>query len=270
MTLGGVVRVDKFKRQLQHYRAEFSRNAAVELKRQARLFVFDCIKLTPPFPQTSPNSTSLNAHRAAGDNATFRDIGIVFKPIKEISGPRRGTQQTMKGLGFIRDEKLRNQVEKYALAGDTHAVMKILERIKVDAGVLQTVDAGLHKARRDKRGRVRRKGRPWVVLDTTSLKGYIRHKLSHVGMAKSGWQRPYYANGGARLPAWISRHPVRGIYSSGRDGSGFYERVGNDIPWIQDTGAELRIIGRATDNRIRNLSIEMAKLVQHAKRKAGF
>lgn len=277
MRVQGAVRVDKFQRQLQYFRKEFSKDARLELKRQARLFVYDCIKFTPPFTPAT-HQEPFNVQRAVGERATVRDIGKVFVGTENV-GPRAsrtaqaifGSDPAIPGLKFLEgNPKLKAQVRKYVAAGNIEAIQTLLNRMNITAPVIRTPDPDLHRLRRNNRGRVRKGGQRWIVMDTQSLKSYVRHKVGHVGLAKSGWQRPYYAVGGQKLPQWISRHPVRGIYESGHDDAGFYERVGNDIPWIQGTGAELHIIGRATQNRIRNLSIEMAKLVAHNRRKAGF
>lgn len=277
MTALGSVRVDKFHRAIQVFRREFSRNADLELKRQGRLFVKTCIQLTPPFPQTSPMASSLSQHRKTGENATVRDINKVFVPIEGDVKFRKG-KPGFAGLSFdwipdaARRERVKQTILGYARSGNIAAIDAMLQRMKHKnfTNVIQFVDPALHKMRRDRRGRVRKGKGAFLVADSYGLKRYIEGKVRNVGLAKSGWQRPYYALGGPRLPAWISEHPVRGIFSDGRDPRGLFVHVGNDIPWIQSTGQELHIMERATHQRARNMAIEMAKLVEHSRRRARF
>lgn len=275
MTATGSVKVEKFKRAVAHFQKEFSRDARLELKRQARLFVHDCIKFTPPFTEATQQE-SFNAQRRAGEKAVFNDLKRVFHPVLGEVNPMRGLSAApFTGLKMFQDTKLAARARKYISTGNSYALEQLINtvsrgRVKFTPPVQQGADPELHRLRRNKRGRTRKGGGPYLVMDNAHLRRYIGDKMENVGLAKSGWQRPYYATGGAQLPAWISRHPVRGVYHDGQDARGFFERVGNDIPWIQDTGAEVRIMERAAANRARNMAVEMARLVQHARRKAGF
>jgi hypothetical protein len=138
------------------------------------------------------------------------------------------------------------------------AIRVILDRLGVNRnqGVRLDAGIGLHQQARGRNGRVKA-GRPWLILNAKSIRTVERIRLAMVGNAKSGWMKAARALGLA-LPQWIARG-AKGIYESHLAGDKPYIIMGNPVPYIQATGAELRIINRAMKNRVVLIEKEVAK-----------
>jgi len=265
----------KYEGAVRQYMRELHKTGVEELKRQGKLFVEQCIKLTPPYPQERPLVSTEREQLRVGQGAVIRDLQKLFKPIsKDVKIPRgiQGVQWPkfkIHGKNPVENARLQRSIDKYARAGDTTALDTIFKRLKVRySGLINQVDAQLHKMRRNRRGRVTGKKGFFLVSDTDSIEYYLGKKLANIGVAKSGWKKAYYALGGKKLSNWISRHNGAGVYRPGFTNPNLlFVDVGNAVPFIQEAGRELQIIDRARASRARNLAVELKKVQAHLARK---
>lgn len=236
------------------------KEAAKVVRDEARLFVQDVIKHTPPFGPT-PSTETYNEQRRIGENAVERDIKRTYQGLEELKLFKGG------------DEKLLDRLRKLARQRRVEDLKDTLRDLGIkNPEVFIEVDPNYHAGKRDRRGRVRSgKGRATtnraIVLKETTLRRYIREKKAHVGKAKAGWVTA--AQGlGISLPKWITRHSQPGQFiDKTHDARQPSVTVANLVSWIQDTGADLRIINRALENRVRVMKIKLEKILEAAKRR---
>jgi hypothetical protein len=228
---------------------EASDAAVQQLKREARLFVEECVYLTPPYPQTAPLNTSLNEHRRAGEKAVIKGLQSVYKPLGQPISIPRGITETEWApfqLHGKDSERLNKKIVEYANARNTSALTTMFKRLRIRyAGLLEQADPWFHLQRRDRFGRVRKGNGTYIVMDRSSVTALMKHRIGYVGYAVSGWRLAFGALGG-KLPAWITRHNGPGIYEPGfSDKNHPWVRVGNAVPYIQENAMKLGIIARA-------------------------
>lgn len=237
----------EFANQILNLQRVTQRALADVVKDEARLFVQDAIKMTPPFG-SSPNQESFASQKRVGEAAVKRDLGRSFT----ILDPSK-----------IRDRRVRKDLEKAARKGDMETVKRLLLYCKIPVNsVLREATAAEHAKLRDKRGRVQKWQKVWV-LRTQSVGRVLRAARSHIGRGKAGWMEAAKALG-VKVPDWISRH----VSSPGRvqDLTKGTDKpriiVSNEVPFIQEAGADLRIVNRAMANRIRNIKVKIEKAVR--------
>lgn len=224
---------------------------------QARLFVRDAIKLTPPFGGHAI-SESFSVQRKVGEKAVARDVGRVFK-----------SKASLKILANPKNPILAAALAKAIQKKDKPAVEAILSNIGTKLSVLVQPDESTHRARRGARGRVR-KGQSYLVLDERALKRYTKEKVSHVGKAKAGWLASARALNVPGIPAWITRHggETPGLIRF-EDTPGEYAiTVGNLVRWAPDF-AGVRIIEAAFENRIRGMTKQAEAILAYELKKAA-
>lgn len=250
--------------QLMNQLRDMQRKSATQvLKDQARLFVRDCARMTPPFGD-SPINESWSAQRKLGEAATAADVQAVFQPIdpegmaKFISGtPKRKA-------AFIK------RISNYARRGDIEAIRKIVIDIGYPCqGVLKEVSPRAHERERGKRGRVMtKKLRPWLILSKNSLKRYIKEKIGHVGKAKAGWAKAA-AQVGLNLPNWITRHAgtSRGLCEDQTEHPTMPSiTIGNLVAWAQEFEGLFGVVRPALRQRERAMKKQLEILMQKTAR----
>lgn len=242
----------EFEKQIHQVIAATGKDAGEVVTQEAKLFVQDVIRFTPPF-STGPSTESYNQQRRTGENAVQRDIKRVMTAVEDI-----------KFLSHIRKKEIRDRVEKLIRKRDTEGLKVVLRSLGIPvATVLVEADPKMHARRRDRRGRVQRsKGVINVVMRGLTLKRYIREKQSHVGQGKSGWLAA--ARGlGIKLPAWITRH--QGAPGKFIDNTKNTKQpsitVGNLVDYVQESGSRLQIIERALRNRARNMKAKVDRII---------
>ena len=226
------------------------------LKSQSRLFVRDCVKFTPPMTYGAEYSESWAKQKKIGDNAVKTQVGMSFQDIRDLK-VWEGAEE--KG-------EISHSLRKAVRTQNLEAIRTILGRLGVNRnqGVRLDAGIGLHQKMRGRTGRVKA-GRPWVILNARSIRTVERIRLAMVGNAKSGWMKA--ARGlGLALPQWIAKGG-KGIYEAHLAGEKPYIIMGNPVPYIQSTGAELRIIARAMKNRVKLIEKEVVKAHQAVMRK---
>jgi hypothetical protein len=209
------------------------------LMEEARLFVRDAIRATPPFARAT-YSESFNVQRRLGEGAVKRDIGGLFK--------------TQDSLGFVknpRNMKLAVDMLNAIKRRDAQAANAILKNVGVDMAAIASADPGVHQSARGRRGRVVSR-RKYLVLDARSVAQFIKTKQSHVGRAKAGWV-PAARALGLQLPGWITRHSTPGIYKPDYENASMPAvTVGNLISFGSDF-SHLRIVQAALNNRVKSM-----------------
>lgn len=240
------VRKEEFGRQLERISMVTGREIGTVIRQEAKLFVKDVLKLTPPFG-TAPSTESLNAQKKVGERAVERDIRRVFSTLD---------------LTKIRSPKIKHDLERLVRKGDLEGVRRVLRAMGIPArDVLREADPKLHEGQRDRRGRIQSRKNIWVVKDG-SVKRYVREKQKHVGKAKSGWLMAARALG-VSVTNWISRHSGAGVFvDRTRDRKKPMVRVGNAVDFIQGSGAELQIVKRALQNRVRNMKAKIERVLR--------
>lgn len=244
----------------------YRKDAAKLLRREVKLMVKEVSKFTPPF-SSATSQESFAAQRKVGENATARDITKVFRPLAPKNPERFGNHY--KPLRIFQNPD--KNMQALLKSRKPQAIENFLSKIGIKAQVFKKVNPHMHENMRDRRGRVnRKKYLANYILQESSWNGYVRKKLKQVGSAKSGWAAA--ARGaGVSLSNWITRHKGQGEWKDETGNHRMFQRIifGNKVPWIQATGAALRIMERAFRNRGRNIRREMEELLSARARKAN-
>lgn len=258
------------------------KDTGVTLKRIAKNLVQDCVKFTPPFSEAT-SQESFAVQRKVGIEAVTSDVTGMFRPAGEFDfdNNRRTLLDYIETgstfFGLPENDGLKRRALNYIQAGNWDAIQRIFENTHQRLSkFIASATSEIHKSARDRRGRVRRsaKTRPYYVQDARSIKRLLRTTIANVGIAKSGWNKAARRLG-LTLPNWIAKHRGRGLY---KDTVGHLFTwpsitVGNLVEYIQATGASLRIMQRAVDNRVRNmkkeLEITLQKVADRANKKAA-
>lgn len=243
------------------------------LRGQAKLFVRDAIRFTPPFgdaPITEPFAKQLEI----GKEAVFRDRKRVFleaSSMRELCIGRFG-----------------REITRLVAKGNTAKANELLTtNLKRKNDGLQLSALGMTwEGRRNRRGAVNKGNRPTILHDGVlptynpalnglrtmpedpELRRILEQKLAKVGAAKSGWAKAAAALK-LPLPRWIKKGKgfQSGSYHESGSSSSFGVEVRNNVPFIQAAGRELRIVNRAWKNRERNIQKQIEAAWKAAKRK---
>lgn len=218
------------------------------LRRVAGNVVKDCVKLTPPFGG-APSSESFNAQRQVGYRSVENDLNKLFKDIDELDVIRNAQP---KAVG--------SRIEKYARQGNSQAVVKMLNSIKIKAVEFAHIPTKeLHLLYRTAYGKTRDL-RGASIFIKTGLPAYIRSVKKRVGGAKHGWATAVSKLGIKAIPAWIkNQNTPSGSCDIRGEGTERMEiTFENNVPYIQRRGRDLRIVKEA----FRSTSVRLAKEVQ--------
>ena len=245
----------RFVASVKQLQAASGKEANVILREQAKLLVRDAAKMTPPFGD-APVTESWAAQRKIGQNAVRGDLQRMFVSPNQVE--ERFSSK---------DPRFGQRLKKALQSGDIVTANIMLERARMNAEAAIEPTAGLHRSQRDSKGHVRKRPRQFFIGNRAALAEYIANRLRFVGLAKSGWAAAASALG-LTLPGWIT-----GLGGSG----GIREETGekasitvwNAVPYIQKTGADLRIMQRAVNNRLRNFPKQVEKTVAALARKAN-
>lgn len=216
------------------------------LKGQGKLYVKDCILYTPPVVRGGIGE-SLSAQRRVGEKAIEKNIKRAYQSpedIKILQNPKKGT------LGHSINVLLRKK--RYEEA----------ESLMTRKANLRILGVANKAGKQYEQGRVRgryRKTWSFFVTNPKSIKTLINVKKKRVGIGKHGWSKAAMALG-INLPNWISRHTSRpsGIYNENLTGESPSIEVGNNVPYIQDSGKELQVMQKA----MRSRAIKLQKQVE--------
>jgi len=242
------------------------------LRGQAKLFTRDAIRFTPPFgdaPITEPFARQLEI----GKEAVYRDRKYVFKEASSIRALCQG--------------RFGENITKLVSTGKTaEANTLLMKELDVrNSGLQLSVLGPTWKKARDRRGRVRGVY-PFILHDgilpsynpglndlrampeDPELRRLLVQKLERVGSAKSGWVKAA-SSLKLPLPRWIKK--AKGASSGTYHETGSQDRFGvevrNNVPFIQASGRELRIVDRALKNRQRNIQKQIEAAFKAAKKR---
>lgn len=242
-------RVDysQFDKAIRRVIDETGRAAGKVIHQQARLFVRDAIKYTPPTGK-APISESFNAQKKAGEQAIKNDIGAIFRAADEldvISNP------SSKGA--------RAAVNRFKRTGDAAGMQAFLRAIGINAKVEQALTLGLHSAHRSRAtGRtLRGQAHHHLIMQKKTINSVTKILLARVGMAKAGWLVPARALG-VDVPNWISRHSGQaGLFRFTENAKGITIEMGNSVRYAQKHDDKNRIIQRALNRRAESMGNQL-------------
>jgi hypothetical protein len=171
----------------------------------------------------------------------------------------------------VRDKRLKEIVQ----SGDKAAFIGYAKGVgKGDKWVPVDFDSALHKAARDRSGRVRRSGKnAKFVLGAkgeSQLRKYIASEQTKVGIARNGWSPAIRAVGG-KVPNWVSRHgPGFGAVIDQRNAENPALTAINRTPWAIRRDEGERIIREAMKSRTTRLESALRKQIELAAKQSGF
>ena len=242
------------------------------LKDQAKLFVKDLIKVTPPFGKAT-FSESYNEQRKSGEDAVERDIRKVFIPLRvfaeSVSSRNPKLAAAILAAGGIVGSNVKTKKSKVVKSSiDMDALDAIFRNMGMEGRVVRYVNPEIHQRARGRRGRVKR-ATPLFVVSEKSLDSYITSVKKDVGKAKSGWLKAAIGLGVAGIPNWIRRHLTPGVFvdktlANNPEAS---ITVGNLVEYSGDFDAAK--FEAAIQNRQRGMANQLAKMAEHRARKAN-
>lgn len=259
----------EFSRQAQRLVVLTRKEGRDIIRQSAKQLVNDCAHITPPFEAPITEATykaSFGSQRKVGMSAIKGDL----------FGGARGWRGKTKRAGIFRGipkALMRYAEQNQAKYGTAYWVTK--------AGVVYGTESHLfnpsgnhadmreHHRRYFKNGRMtgaggrtRDVGRwKWVdkmVVPDPAMKRYLRHLWNQIGKAKSGWVLAA-SSLGLKLPLWIAKHKGQGLFRDSGSKRWPEITVGNLVPWIQQTGANIGIIRLAIHNRTDRLRKDVEK-----------
>jgi len=200
-----------------------------------RPLVADLIKFTPPNIFKGARQQSHNEQRKIGRASVTRDLTRLFKGRKQLDAMMK-TKGTI-GAAIARAVKV----------GDINLANQLLTRGHWQQTAELEPTRALHRAARNSRGRVAKTAKSIFVHNEAARREFLADRLRFVGLGKSGWNT---AADGVGLP---DRHRPAYIRGLGGDGVFIEEgsadapvmTLGNNVPYIQAAGRELRIIDAA-------------------------
>lgn len=167
------------------------------VKQEARLFVRDVVKITPP---ASAGVSGIKAKKQ-GESAVARDIARIY-----------GTASKAYVDMALRDKRVAGAFWKAIQAGDLVRAKEIMQKVGGPryrgTQSIATFDGGVMHERFRKQGRVNRDRVVMLVTDAKALRAYVKKMKGQVGLLASGWVRAARKLGQS-LPAWVTRHGDR-------------------------------------------------------------
>lgn len=214
------------------------------MTQQARLFVKDVVKLTPPFRSWSVRE-SFGEQRRMGELAVSRDIQRVFVPLENLKSYNADSPF---GGAFTRAVDNRDAALLSLVMRNAYEDGGVTSKDLVDSAddAFRPIEASRHRAERNKRGKVKRRPRLYLAMES-EIKRYIRETLKKVGMLKGGWCAAA-AKYGVTLPNWIRRH------ASGSVVENFIAwnpsiMIRNDVDYISEQNKGNRLVNEALKRR---------------------
>lgn len=195
----------------------------------ARIWLRGAIRLTVPSgPGAELNKTS--AQKKLGEELVKRDVGRLFVEWNDL-------RQRVKSARLV-DALNSNLGEKL----NFKAAAAILRNAGFDfAGVITKPRRFLHDARKNRRGHIRAKERPFLVAESGSVHAYLADNLKKVGIAKAGWKRAAAALR-VKLPAWVMRHSAPGTFRSQMTGDRPSIEFGNPVKHANANGPDDKVM----------------------------
>jgi hypothetical protein len=183
-----------------------------ELSNQARLFVEDVIKVTPPFHQGKGQQAG--AAKKAGENSVDRNLGRIFAEV-DLLGSRRVTHL------FGRTD----------LPGLPYVVAEPERRVDVE-GIYRQAKAGARSASKY------RFSRQQNYVDRRKVAVIRKREKARIGWLAGGWNAAAQRMG-SKVPAWVRRHgsapgQIEVMMGGGREW--LVIRLTNAVPYATKVG----------------------------------
>lgn len=231
----------RFDRALRSFVEELGWDSEKAVKENTRLLILQIIKFTPPKTYSQ------------GIKAVERDINramTVLDPDK------------------WRSPKIRDIIRRK----DLNALREMVRRIPAisDYKVENFDPQRLHESKRDRRGRIQRSKKVFVV-DKAGHKAYVKHKKGNVGSAKAGWYPGLVASGGT-APNFIAKHSSNfgdADVNDLRDKRNPRIRVRNFSVAAQSLNAQNHTVNSAVRMRARVMENNVKHLIEKAANHAG-
>jgi len=257
------VNTKSLKEAFKKFTFESRQQMAKTLREQGRGLAMELAQKTPPATYSDGESVLKNGAKRVDSEIrrVYKSVPVVAKIISESNG-RSGRTKTQnmrqaakvfaglaKGVAAARGRSARSAGRRFAAA---QTATHFLENLNVKPMIYTTVgpfDGGTahNKARFGKYRRVPKNQYVRLVptTDPRKIDQYVKRKVAHIGMAKSGWVQAARALGGdhafrskstVSLPKWVKRHTRasgRAIDKS-QDPKNPYISVTNTVPWIAD------------------------------------
>ena len=232
------------------------------LKEEARLFIAEYMKRTPPFIKG-------NYGKSVGSKADLKAGKAVIKgDLKQVAGfGERGFLQ------FVADTFGTVQVKQQLFKkGSSKPFLIDWDKVAFNIGEL----AKHHRAKMNKYGRPpgRQKGaggkgqgdntigrwvaKEKVIVPSEVYFGYLKQLYDAIGSAKASFNAAAFALGMKRIPPWVRRHGNFGSYSEQGDPSNFSVIIGGQskVPGAQ------RTVDEAIAIRAKKFTAEMKRLMK--------
>jgi hypothetical protein len=125
----------------------------------------------------------------------------------------RDVNRALPTLPVFKNQGLKDAAERILATGDTVALQKFLSGINGMEGIqVKSFSPSLHTSARNKRGRVNRRQRNYIVADSKQVAAYRKDKIKAVGTARAGYV-PALRSLGGKVPRWIQKPWAKGGYS---------------------------------------------------------
>lgn len=238
-----------FARDVRRLSAVLKQDLGKTLKDQAKLFVKDCVLFTPPVLKGGIGE-SLAAQRRVGDKSVRESIQRAYQPVDSI---KILAEESGSNIGKSISKLIRKKRLEEATALSRKAGLRI-------HGIVQT--AGKQYESKRRKGRYRDNG-SFIVANGKSIKTLINKKVKRVGIGKHGWATPA-SRLGLKLPNWITRHAGKssGTYHDDLRSDSPSITVSNNVPFIQESGKDLRVMAKAMSSRTRNIGKQLESTIK--------
>jgi hypothetical protein len=253
----------KFRAALKDAVVQLKANGPELVKEEARLFIGEYMKLTPPFAKGNYGKhVGTKADYEAGKNVIKGDLAQVagfdsrghLEWIADTFGRTQIRQQLYKkGTNkpyFIEWDQVaftigelfkhhRSQLSKYGRPPNIYKGGK-------KEGGIATKDVGRWVARNK------------VIVPSEVYFGYLKQLYDAIGAAKASFNEAAFALGMKRIPPWVRRHGNFGSYSEGGDPANFVIFIGGQskIPGAQ------RAVDQAIAIRAKKFVAELERIMK--------
>jgi hypothetical protein len=167
-----------------------------ELQRNAGIIAEYCAKMTPPTTGRGQNKNAINqswaVQQRAGKKAIRRDIAQCFQPLRSIA--------------FLKNVQWAAVVNKMIRKRDIKGIEHFLASKGLNSRVIIEATTEIHDQARNRRGRVRKKMQPYLVINGASIRKLRELRESHIGQAKAGWSPAMSQFSRPLPPDWVTRH----------------------------------------------------------------
>lgn len=232
------------------------------VKEEARLFIAEYMKLTPPFAKGNyGNHVGTKEDYEAGKNVIKGDLAQV------------ASFDSLEHLQFVADNFGLTQIKQQLFKKGTNKPYLIdWDKIAFTIGEL----AKHHRSKMNARGRPpsRQKGaggrgmgdtrigrwvaKEKVIVPSEVYFGYLKQLYDAIGAAKASFNEAAFALGMKRIPPWVRRHGNFGSYSEGGDPANFVIFIGGQskVPGAQ------RAVDQALAIRAKKFVAELERIMK--------